>query len=119
MNAALEASAHDPEVVGYKSIACYRTGLDITVNPDAREIHQELTLVMLRYETTKELRLAYKPLNDFVVNTVLRISEQCGKPGGDHDTVCSPFDTDGQFEKCNSIPDSETTISPLISPRLR
>lgn len=81
LNHALEVCAVDPEVVAFKSIACYRTGLNIAVNPDLREIQQCLTGLMLRYEATKTLRLADKAINDHVVNAVLRVSGQCGKPG--------------------------------------
>lgn len=78
---AVEEAANDPEVVGFKSVACYRTGLDIATNVYQDDIERQMMIVVLRYEMTKKLRLADKPINDTIVLTTLRIAEQCGKPG--------------------------------------
>lgn len=84
---ALEETAADSEVVGFKSIACYRTGLDVAVqqNDEQEEyfqaVEQCLTMVYLKYEATRTLRLADKALNDYIVNKTLRAASQCGKPG--------------------------------------
>ncbi|PCH42906.1 hypothetical protein WOLCODRAFT_138106 [Wolfiporia cocos MD-104 SS10] len=80
LTAELTANAMDPEVAGFKSIACYRTGLDIAVNPGRQEIEVTLVTIVLRYESLKTLRLADKALNDCVVNMTLRIAGQYGKP---------------------------------------
>ncbi|PSR73001.1 hypothetical protein PHLCEN_2v11105 [Hermanssonia centrifuga] len=80
---ALEESAADPEVVGFKSIACYRTGLNVVpdVNDeDGNRVEQCVTVVMLRYEVTRTLRLADKALNDYIVNSTMRVAGKCGKP---------------------------------------
>ena len=77
----LQACGTDPEVVGFKSIACYRTGLDIVYMQDSHKIEQCLTMVMLRYEATRTMRLADKTLNDYIVNVALHVSSGCGKPG--------------------------------------
>lgn len=79
--AAMERAANDPEVVGFKSIACYRTGLNIPVIREGHDVEQCVTMVMLRYEVTRTLRLADKYLNDYVVNVALRVASDCGKPG--------------------------------------
>lgn len=81
LHTTLQAYGNDPEVVGFKSIACYRTGLDIQVMQEGHKIEQCLTMVMLRYEVTKTMRLADKHLNDYVVNVALHVSSECGKPG--------------------------------------
>ena len=81
LTAAIQAAANDPEVVGFKSIVCYRTGLDVSPNVYADDTERTLMMVVLRYEMTKKLRLADKPLNDMIVVTTLRIAAQCGKPG--------------------------------------
>lgn len=82
-HAALVECTNDPEVVGFKSIACYRTGLNIAVMQDGpgNNVEQCVTMIMLRYEATRTLRLADKYLNDYIVNMTLRISSECGKPG--------------------------------------
>lgn len=81
LHAALRGFAVDPEVAGFKSIACYRTGLNIAVMQEGHTVEQCVTMVMLRYEATRKLRLADKSLNDYIVNIALQISAECGKPG--------------------------------------
>ncbi|OCH91311.1 hypothetical protein OBBRIDRAFT_753306 [Obba rivulosa] len=76
----LTASALDDQVAGFKSIACYRTGLNIVPANGCPDFEQPLTNILLRYEATKQLRLEHKALNDFVVNATLRIAGQYGKP---------------------------------------
>ncbi|KAH9948513.1 amidohydrolase-domain-containing protein [Amylocystis lapponica] len=80
--AALTASAQDKEVVGFKSVACYRTGLDITITQTSQDIEQALTSIILRCEacSTSDLRLEHKALNDYIVCTTLRIAGDYGKP---------------------------------------
>lgn len=77
----LTASASDSEVAGFKSIACYRTGLDVAVNPEWADIEVCLVTAALRYESTMRLRLSDKALNDFIVNTTMRIAGEFEKPG--------------------------------------
>ena len=85
--AALRKYAADPEVAGFKSIACYRTGLDVSVvsfdEPAVLENGMERPLMtqVLVYATNRTLRLADKQLNDFVVNVTMRVAGECGKPG--------------------------------------
>jgi hypothetical protein len=80
-HAAMQHCASDPEVAGFKSIACYRTGLNIGLMREGHAVEQCVTMVMLRYEATRALRLADKALNDYVVNVALRVSSESGKPG--------------------------------------
>ncbi|KAH8101284.1 amidohydrolase-domain-containing protein [Cristinia sonorae] len=77
---AIQAAAADPEVVAFKSIACYRTGLDIAITTYTEEIERALMVIVLRYEMTRKLRLADKAVNDMIVLTTLRIAGRCGKP---------------------------------------
>lgn len=81
LKASLTNSARDPEVVAFKSIACYRTGLDIATRHDTNELERVLIGITLRFEMTKTIRLADKVFNDFVVCTTLRIAGENGKPG--------------------------------------
>ncbi|KAI0339169.1 amidohydrolase 2 [Trametopsis cervina] len=77
---ALGKAAMDPEVVGFKSIACYRTGLNITVNPDIASVTTSVSELVLDYSESKPLRLEIKDVNDWIVNLTLEVSSQCGKP---------------------------------------
>ncbi|OSX56698.1 hypothetical protein POSPLADRAFT_1071895 [Postia placenta MAD-698-R-SB12] len=78
--AALATSAQDPEVAGFKSVVCYRTGLDVSLTQETSDMDVSLVTLALRYESLKKLRLESKALNDFVVVTTLRIAAQYGKP---------------------------------------
>ncbi|CDO70431.1 hypothetical protein BN946_scf184999.g72 [Trametes cinnabarina] len=87
LEAALIAAATDAEVAGFKSIACYRTGLDVSILTSlvedtavVHEVEQLLTRMSLIFLSNHPLRLAYKNLNDYVVNLTMRIAGQCGKP---------------------------------------
>ena len=83
---ALEKVAADEEVVGFKSVVCYRTGLNVAVRNEQDDdfsamVEQCVTMAYLKYEATRTIRLEYKHLNDYVVNRVLELSGKCGKPG--------------------------------------
>lgn len=82
---ALEEAAADPEVVGFKSIVCYRTGLDIAVHIETGDYfsasEQAVTMAYLKYDACRSIRVEAKPLNDYIVHQTLRIAGQCGKPG--------------------------------------
>lgn len=78
---ALQASATDPEVAGFKSIVCYRTGLNVELTKAGMAVEHCVTHMFLRYEATRTLRLQDKPLNDYIVNVCLEVSATCGKPG--------------------------------------
>ncbi|KAJ7760482.1 amidohydrolase-domain-containing protein [Mycena metata] len=77
----LNENANDENVVGFKSIACYRTGLDIAPAAESEtSILACLKDVLQTYQTTGKLRLAHKSLNDSIVRMALTISGECGKP---------------------------------------
>ncbi|EKM52321.1 uncharacterized protein PHACADRAFT_260640 [Phanerochaete carnosa HHB-10118-sp] len=77
---AVKQFANDPEVAGFKSVACYRTGLNIGIVQEGQAVEHCVTMVMLRYEAQRTLRLVDKPLNDYIVNITLRVAGECGKP---------------------------------------
>ncbi|KAL5533400.1 hypothetical protein ACEPAF_5176 [Sanghuangporus sanghuang] len=78
---ALKYAASDPVVAGFKSIACYRTGLDVSPSiASLEEIETALMGVMSRYVETTQLRLADKPFNDYIVRLTMEVSGKCGKP---------------------------------------
>ncbi|KZT24932.1 hypothetical protein NEOLEDRAFT_1134131 [Neolentinus lepideus HHB14362 ss-1] len=78
--ASIQSSADDPEVVGFKSVACYRTGLDVATSCTQAELEGALMSCLQRYSVTSTLRLDDKQLNDYVVRTTLEISGRCNKP---------------------------------------
>jgi Amidohydrolase len=78
----LTEEARDPDVVGFKSVICYRTGLDIDIT--MKERLDSRAEVFLEYivngRKTGNWRLASKPLNDMISNLACQISGQYGKP---------------------------------------
>ena len=85
LRARLVASAEDPNVVGFKSVVCYRTGLDVSTVPDSNAEAGALYNACWRFQsdTNVPLRLADKPLNDLVVRTTLEVAAEYSKPGMD------------------------------------
>jgi len=80
----LEDCAKDPNVVGFKSVVCYRTGLDIPIGPNRPAAVKAMNGVYDRFRSkgkNEPLRLADKPLNDLVVRKTVRIAAQYSKPG--------------------------------------
>jgi hypothetical protein len=79
---ALLQSAKDPDVVGFKSVICYRTGLDISFT--AKEKLDSKAEAFIEYLTkankTGSFRLDSKPLNDMICNLALHISGEYGIP---------------------------------------
>ena len=78
--------ARDPVVAGFKSVVAYRTGLNVSPNPDMTSIESGIVAMLSsRKEKTEKgsgvLRLAHKALNDFVVCTALSIASEFNKPG--------------------------------------
>ena len=77
------ASAKDPSVAGFKSVVCYRTGLDVSAVPDPAAEAAALLRVGIykQLQSNVPLRLADKPLNDLVVRTTLEVAAEYNKPG--------------------------------------
>ncbi|KAG9311047.1 amidohydrolase 2 [Chiua virens] len=73
--------ARDDNVAGFKSVVCYRTGLDIAPPATFEEMEGAIRALLLQYKTTESVRLQHKVLNDFLVRTVLEIAGQYRKPG--------------------------------------
>ncbi|KAL4072268.1 amidohydrolase 2 [Scleroderma citrinum] len=76
----ITASADDPEVVGFKSVACYRTGLDISTSGTTEEIERCVLEAWKQYEEKGILRFEHKALNDHLVRTVLEVAGRSRKP---------------------------------------
>jgi hypothetical protein len=70
--------------VGFKSIVCYRTGLDVAPFLEDKSGEQLLgafLYLVKQYEKEKHIRLANKYLNDYVVRLTLEIAGNYDKPG--------------------------------------
>ncbi|KAJ6621401.1 amidohydrolase-domain-containing protein [Mycena sp. CBHHK59/15] len=77
----ITSSATDSNVVGFKSIACYRTGLDVSPSVQSDEdIKMCLRDVSEIYREKGTIRLAHKALNDHVVQVALEIAGVHKKP---------------------------------------
>ena len=77
--------ARDPVVVGFKSVVCYRTGLDVRVNSgDLSDVERSVVATVSSWKDgtgSDASRLADKALNDFVVCTALSVAAEFNKPG--------------------------------------
>jgi len=76
----IKASAKDPEVAGFKSVACYRTGLDISITCTSEEIQNAFAEATDGVRPGDKIRLSTKVLNDYLVRMVLEIAGQYKKP---------------------------------------
>jgi Amidohydrolase len=75
-------AARDPDIVGFKSVICYRTGLDIEVTLRSRLDSRADAFVeyFTNGKQTGNWRLNSKPLNDMVTNIAVQISGEYNKP---------------------------------------
>ena len=79
------ASASLDEVVGFKSVACYRTGLAISPTAGSlQEFDQCFTDISKTYSEHGKVRISHKALNDHVVRIGLAVAGKYEKPGGFH-----------------------------------
>ncbi len=67
------------EVVGFKTIVAYRTGLAIEI-PDPEAVRSAFASLRQQAAQGARLRLAHKPLNDWVVWRTLEAAAQQGRP---------------------------------------
>ncbi|THU93831.1 amidohydrolase 2 [Dendrothele bispora CBS 962.96] len=83
LGASMTTFCEDPEVVGLKSIACYRTGLNIsspvTIISDAK-VHEGISEALATYNKANKIRLAHKELNDKIVHVALEVAGRYKKP---------------------------------------
>ncbi|PBK92706.1 amidohydrolase 2 [Armillaria gallica] len=76
----LSVSAVSEDVVAFKSIACYRTGLNIDTCNSEDEIHDCFVMANNQYLAEGKIRLAYKALNDHIVRVALEIAGEHNIP---------------------------------------
>jgi uncharacterized protein len=75
--AALESAAADPELVGFKSVIAYRTGLDVE---DPPLDHCERAFERWRAESFSETRLHAKPVRDRLLRRTLGVAKRHDRP---------------------------------------
>lgn len=89
---AITGEAKSEDVAGFKSVACYRTGLDVSPIPASlEEIEEALMVAMKRYIATGKLRLADKAFNDYLVRVTMEVAGKYGKPGSSPFLFFFPF----------------------------
>lgn len=78
----LTGYAKDPAVVGFKSVVCYRTGLDVSTYSSQAGLKFSLLDVFKMLQTKDKIRLAQKDLNDLVVRITVGVAGTHQIPGG-------------------------------------
>lgn len=116
LRAHLVERAKDSDVAGFKSVVCYRTGLDVSIVSDSAVEIEALRNVSRRFSLDVPLRLEDKPLNDLVVRTAVEVAAEHSKPGmipfGFIVTQCyARFSHVHHPPQCSSIRVLETEIS--------
>jgi hypothetical protein len=81
---ALEAEARNPDVVAFKSVVCYRTGLDISTFISQASLKFSILEIFKKYQSGENIRLCYKALNDMVVQVALEVAASHDIPGKPH-----------------------------------
>jgi len=90
----LELCGRDPDVVGFKSIVCYRTGLDVSLGSPHTEHWKEFAERWIG-QSVSNLRLEQKEFNDWIVCLTMKIAAKYQKPVqfhtgvGDNDLLLS------------------------------
>jgi hypothetical protein len=74
----LMSLAEHPDVVGFKSVVCYRTGLD--VDPYSTLTPEIFGLYYADAEMTGSYRINLKTLNDMIVVMAVEVAAESGKP---------------------------------------
>ncbi|ESK85629.1 developmental protein [Moniliophthora roreri MCA 2997] len=79
----LTGCARDSRVVAFKSVVCYRTGLDVSTKEPADEEQSTFKYLQdtyIKYQKDGVVRLQHKPLNDIVVRLALEIAGSVNIP---------------------------------------
>jgi hypothetical protein len=81
LTTSLTFCAIDPQVAAFKSIVCYRTGLNISIWGSPASMKFSLLDVFKTYRDKGNIRLSHKALNDHVVCVALEVAGKYDKPG--------------------------------------
>lgn len=76
----LAEHAQSPDVACFKSIVCYRTGLDVSMYSSQAGLKFSLLDVFKMLQAENKVRLAHKDLNDLVVRITLEVAGEYQKP---------------------------------------
>lgn len=93
----MERAAHDPHVVGFKSVICYRSGLAVEAPVDRSTVRSAFNVHLETYledrqaaRSTTLFRLDHPILNNFFVHEAACLLRDAAVPKGDDDTARSP-----------------------------
>ena len=86
LRAELETHGQDNAVVGFKSVICYRTGLEVlpvTISTWEDKGNEQLQQIFDEHQRSPEtkVRIVHLALNESILLTTLDIAGRCGKPG--------------------------------------
>ncbi|KAF8341813.1 amidohydrolase-domain-containing protein [Amanita rubescens] len=73
-------SEPNSRVVGFKSIICYRTGLDVSLSDAPETVIRVFRDVLFLHRRADSVRLQHKPLNDYILRLALEVCKETGKP---------------------------------------
>lgn len=110
----MRAALKDPNVAGFKSVVCYRTGLDISLEEPLGGPFMEAFIGMLRkFRNNSKYRIKEKVFNDFLVREISRFigEHQEKKPLQFHTGL---GDNDLNLRKANPACVSLTLLSPHV-----
>lgn len=110
----IRESLLDPNVVGFKSVICYRTGLDIRVDSDKslaafKDSFQRLLL------TDPPFRIADKPFNDLLVIMTLKVIQATTREDGSLISKPIQFHTGLGDNDINLVLANPAYMQPLIA----
>ncbi|KAG7447321.1 amidohydrolase 2 [Guyanagaster necrorhizus] len=80
LHKSLSVSAASEQVVAFKSIACYRTGLNIATWNLQNDLRDSFTSARQKCATDGKIRLAHKPFNDHIIRVALEIAGEHNIP---------------------------------------
>lgn len=79
---ALASAIKDSVVVGFKSVICYRTGLEIDKLCDLHELNKSCFCMLLQQPGPTAFRIEDKPLNDWIVLRTLEMLREARRESG-------------------------------------
>ena len=77
-DASIKAALEDPDVVGFKSVICYRTGLGVLAAPDEDAARKAFGEILANFSLLDFERLQEVSLNDLVVHRTATLIRDCG-----------------------------------------
>jgi Amidohydrolase len=102
----------DPNVVGFKSVICYRTGLDIKVKSSEAAFKESFQRLL---HTGAPFRIADKPFNDLLVTSTLTLIQETAAELGKHSSKPIQFHTGLGDNDINLVLANPAYMQPLIA----